>query len=558
MRPVTRIRLGPWIAALGGALWCSTYIRPLLDPFRLDLVLHGDWAQHTLGWLFFRRESLSFPLGSIRGFLYPFGTTLGYMDSIPWVALVLRFFEGFLPRDFQYLGLWMVACSGLLGFVAARVAALSTRYWEQQALAGMLVAFAPSLVDRVVHPALCAHFLLVAGVALHWVPSHDLAAARRKLIAAFALLGLSTATHPYLAFMVLAILIALPMLLLRQLGVGVAVAASLGLCGLLVAELVLLGYVGGPMQNATEGFGEFSANLNTFINSEGYSRLFPALPYASLQYEGYSYLGAGCFLMCAVAFGLLLRKRTRAAVASFPWRRAVWPLMAALGLAVFALATPWRWGEREILHIPLYEHVAWLGRVFRSSGRLIWALAYMLNLAVITCVLRGLRAHRAAASAVLLAALALQAYDIDTTSVQPEGGPPRKARFSAPAWELADGTFKHLVMYPAEIAGVCESPNGYRGDEVNALAYLAYVRGMTFNSGYAARVHIAADEQCKALEHDVRSGKLRADTIYVTQRRELKRFVKAGATCGRINRAHVCVLPKDHPLAAYLSEHKKR
>jgi hypothetical protein len=522
----------------------------------LDVVMHSDWAQHTLGWLFFRRESLSFPLGTIHDFLYPFGTTLGYMDSIPWVALVLRLFERLLPRDFQYLGLWMLSCSAVLGFTAARVAALSTRHWEQQALAGLFVALAPSLVDRIVHPALCAHFLLVLAFALHLAPSHSPAAARRKLVGAFALLGLSTATHPYIAFMVLAILIALPLLLVRQLSVFGSVAACFGMCLLLVGELVLFGYVGGSVQNATGGFGEFSANLNTFINSEGYSRLFPGLQYYELQYEGYSYLGAGCFLLCAVVLGLLLRKDTRGAIASFPWRRAVWPLAAALGLAVFALATPWRWGEKEVLHIRLYDHIQWLAMVFRSSGRLIWALAYLINITVVTCVLRGLRSRRAA-SAVLCAAVALQVYDIDTTSVQSQFDSSHKARYSGPAWSLIDGTFRHLALYPAEIAGVCEGPRGYRDDHVNALAYVAYTHGMTFNSGYAARVHLDADKHCQALKHRVRAGKLRDDTIYVTWRRELKFFEKAGATCGRLNGASVCVLAKDHPFASYLAQQKR-
>jgi hypothetical protein len=311
------------------------------------------------------------------------------------------------------------------------------------------------------------------------------------------------------------------------------------------------------VQNTTGGFGEFSANLNTFFNSEGYSRLFPGLHYSPMQYEGFSYLGAGCFLLCAVVLVLLLRRPNRAAIYSFPWRRAIWPLIAAIGLALFALATPWYWGEQPILRIPLYQHIEWLTMAFRSSGRLIWALAYLINIALITALLRGLRSRRSLASFVLAMAVALQMYDIDTSMVQWHFGSRRGTRYSARAWSLTDGTFKHLAMYPAEIAGVCESPGGYRADEVNALAYLAYRRGLTFNSGYAARVPRDADKHCEALKQQVRSGKLSADTIYVAKRRHVKMFQKAGATCGRLNAAHVCVLPKEHPFATYLATHKR-
>ena len=50
------------------------------------------------------------------------GRRWGFMDSMPWVGLVLRPFSRVLPVDFQYIGPWLCLGSMLQGAVAAWVA----------------------------------------------------------------------------------------------------------------------------------------------------------------------------------------------------------------------------------------------------------------------------------------------------------------------------------------------------------------------------------------------------------------------------------------------------
>lgn len=557
LRLMISTRVGALLAAIGGAAWCGSYSGPLIDPRKLDVVLKDDWAQHTLGWLFFRHESLSLPVGALHSFLYPIGTTLGYMDAIPWLAIMLRPFSAWLPADFQYLGLWLILCSAALAYVGARIAALSTPHWEQQALAGTLSAMAPTLVDRIIHPALCGHVFILAAIALHLLPVHEPTTARRRLGASFALLALGSATHPYFAVMSLALVVALPSRFARQLGPAQAAALTCAMLVCVAAELTLLGYVGAGMDSAMWGFGAFSANLNTFWNSMGHSRLFPALPSAGLQYEGYCYLGAGSFWLMALVSSLLLLPRTRRRIASFPWRRLTWPLVAALALALFALATPIRWGEAELLHIEGYHQIEGLIQTFRSSGRFIWPLAYVLNSALLIAVLRALRWRRAAATGALLVALGLQLYDVDTTHAKQLVTPARLRLFAAPQWSLADDSFHHLALFPAEIQDACAGPRGYRAKTVTELAYLAYRHHWTFNSGYAARLRHKTPEYCDELAQQVRTGKLARDTIYLVWTKDLRHMRKVGATCGRLERLNVCVMPHEHPFARYLKAHRR-
>ena len=91
-----------WFLQIGGG--------PTLNPTHKTLIMSGDWMQHWFGWLMFRREEWTFPLGAISGMPYPIGTTVGYTDSNPLVSLLLKPFSGLLPQEFQFIGLWLAFC----------------------------------------------------------------------------------------------------------------------------------------------------------------------------------------------------------------------------------------------------------------------------------------------------------------------------------------------------------------------------------------------------------------------------------------------------------------
>jgi len=144
----SRIRrtAGPLVAALFGAIWFLWAMggRSILSPTHLEPVLVDDWSTHVLGWLFFRNERFAIPLGKLAGLLYPVGTTVGYTDSIPWVALVLRPFSSLLPTDCQYIGAWLLLCFILQGAVAARLVSIVTDAPAHQALGGALLGYLKS------------------------------------------------------------------------------------------------------------------------------------------------------------------------------------------------------------------------------------------------------------------------------------------------------------------------------------------------------------------------------------------------------------------------------
>jgi hypothetical protein len=526
---------------------------PILNPFSLEMVLHDDWAQHAFGWLYFRNQSpFVLPFGTLRNFLHPLGSNVAYMDSLPWVALVMRFFSDLLPRDFQYLGVWILGCSAALGFSAAwMVRGISPR-WEHQALVGVLAAMSPSLMTRIVHPALCAHVFIVLAVAISLVQAASNSAGWRAIVAAIGLVWLSAATHPYLCMMVLSIVIGLPMRLRPQLGWKVLTAPVAMLAGTILL-FYAFGYLDNSMNYITGGFGTFSANLNTLYNSMGHSRLFGGIPTSWGQYEGYGYLGAGVLLLGIVASSLLVPASTRRLIRDLPWRRARWALPGILACSFYSLATPVLWNQTEVLRIDWYGSVDKWVQSFRSTGRYIWPLQYAIVLLVAVVVLHALRRRPHFLTAVLASCVAVQAYDIDTAEAWNRLKTEPRRPFTAPQWNLADRAYDHLVLFPTQVKDLCEKR--YDSQPVNELAYLAYSHRWTFNSGYSARQRFGTRDYCDSLKKTVHAGQFSPRTLYVVlKRKEALRVKRRGALCGKLDGLFVCVDPNEGPLAQFLRD----
>ncbi len=339
-----QMNAGPLGAALMGLLtFLALYGPAALDPTRIRWLIRDDFSQHLLGWFFFRNTPLGLPLGAIPGYVHPLGTTLGYTDSIPWAGLLLRPLSGLLPADFQYIGPWLCLCLMLQGAVAAWVARRLGATTPLQWLTGALLVLSPALLARMgmAHEALCAHWALVLLVGLNLLPQPDARDARRALGVALALCVFAAGVHPVIAAMVLPLALALCVrtALEGQLGwrgpALIAAASVACVLGLFYA----FGYLGTGAPVGGNTFGDYSADLATFINPSGYrdvrwSRFLPALPRNEGQYEGFAYLGLGCLF--ALRVGLVLAGR-RARDVVRHWRRLLPVALVALGLGISAL-----------------------------------------------------------------------------------------------------------------------------------------------------------------------------------------------------------------------------
>lgn len=547
-------RLLPWLGALLGLLWfLAAGGGPTLDPTNLDWVGGGDHAAHVLGWLHFRDAPWGFPLGRAPSLMHPLTMTVALSDSNPWVALALKPFSQWLPRDFQYVGPWLALCFALQGWMGVKLMELLTPRASQRLLGAALLVLAPVLLQRAAmgHDTLCAQWMIIAMFWLYLRPREDARAAWRALGWALLLNVLAAGIHPYLVVMIFPLALALLYTIVRRehhLSWRSAGAALTGGLLAVVAVFVAFGYVGQGVRSGAHGFGFFSANVLALINPSGWSYLLPGFPAGRGQYEGFGYLGTG-----VLGLGVVLLWRPGSW-----WPRAKAEVKARLPLVLMVLAltalavssvvmvADWTVLSMRRLVAPLLPVLG----AFRSSGRFIWPLHYAVLMGCVALVVWRWRQRPAVATRVLLGAVLLQVLDTGDlwgrASFRGEPWP----RLQAPEWAHVDPFYRHIVLFPPHIVG-SEVPCVSSTFPENAHARfgdLAYRQGMTTNSGYAARLNEAnVLAVCQSLRADVENGRLAEDTLYVVDAPELARFQRLGpgVTCGVLDGFMVCVAAKE-------------
>jgi len=529
-----------WPAFAAAAVGFLSYLRiggwHTLNPTAIDWILDGDWRQHWLGWLFFRREPWTFPLGTLHSLPWPVGTSIGFTDSNPLVSLLLKPFSPWLPAEFQFVGPWLALCFVLQGYMGARLASVVTNSPVQQWLGGCFFALSPVLAARLGHDTLCAHWLLLGLMYLALRPYADSRDARRASWFATAAVMVAAAVHPYLTAMSFALTMAIlvrfwrtQLMTMRRAIVG-ALATTAGM----FTVWGVIGYIGRSGVGSS-GFGVYSADLLALFDPRQFSHLIPSFNTEPSHWEGLGFLGPAGIIAAGVALTLVIRRHVRVPGYAKPL------IIVCLLLFAYALSSDIRFDDVLLLRIRrLYDPVKSLTSAFRASGRFVWPLHYLVLLAGIWGLTRLVvgQARELAGTALLISALLLQAADLNLSPAWAQA----KAFKQAPMGDfaLARGHFRHMAVYPAQVLGGCG--DGYHEDYVYRFMLQAYRLDLTYNSGIFARFSWdAMQEACGQLDRDVEFGRLDPQTIYVVWPDRLEPFHRAGAACGRFDGDWICV-----------------
>ena len=533
-------------AALGVAIFLSRGGAITLWPTHVSWIRPGsDWGYHFAGWEFFRHAPWELPAGAIPNLLYPVGTTVGYMDGIPWLAFLAKLASPLLPDPIQYIGLWFLACYALQGWFGARLVRALTPSGPAAAFGGIFFVIAPVLLHRIAHEALCAHFLLLAAITL---------AVRREtraplwppiLLPAF-VMGI----HPYLAFMVLCVCLgAIARHWLEGLiGLRSALLRAALTLALVAGVAALLGYfVHTGDDIAGQGFGKWSSDLSSLFNPDGHSRHIPDLPMLFWEGEGCGFLGIGILALLLLTPAVLALGWFRKAP-PLPWRRVLPLVVAALLCAAIAYSSNVRLFGKQILDVG-FLYPKSVGAAFRSSGRFIWVLTYTLTIGALAIWVTRLPRL---APFVIGAALIMQTADTKGIfNANRFGGPKRLPQFAS-EWQLAAGDYKHMELFPPRCSdgGGRACCDGFTTPPLPSDMYLAGLAtslGLTYNGLGAARVPLAAHGvYCKELQDDVAAGRLDPQSIYLVARDKEKPFRDQNPTapCKRLGGDLVCVSPQ--------------
>lgn len=527
---------------IGAALFVAVLGTAIVRPSNLGWTMRHDLQTYVLAWTHFRHEPWGWPPGRIDGIGHPIGTSVGNTDAIPVVAFALRPFQAFMPEPSQFLGAWLLLCFVLQGVFGALLVGLATSDWRLQLLGAALFVQTPALFNRLGHPALCAHWVLLAGI---WLLVDGRRGDRAWHRGAWlALSAFVAAVQPYLAGMVLPLALAafanrawraatwtraMTGFAAESAAAGLVMGGVFWLCGYFLISSESLQF---------EGLGLLSMNLLGPIMGMGYTTFLREIPLAVPgQYEGHVYFGMGWLLLAAVAMVLRARAGEPAARLGAGW-------LAVAACTAFAISPVVTFGAATL--VDLREWAPASLATFRSSGRFGWVAMYAVFTFVALTLVRRLP-HRAAMAAFAVA-IVLQAADMSAAYRAHYGRErnPVWTDYDSPirsaAWTAVVTAYRHLVMVPPDMCGAVWAP--VAGPHL-PFSLLAGTHGVTINSGNAGRYDTGAVlRYCATLEADVRAGRLSDDSVYVlspAMRAALAAATPVPLACGVLDGIDVCV-----------------
>lgn len=495
-----------WLCTLMGVgLYFFIYGYGILDPTNVAWTMSGDAAQHFLGWQFFRNEPWTLPLGTIRTFAYPEGTSLVYTDSIPLFALPLKLFESWLPDIVQYHGWWLLLCYALQGYFSGLLLSLWTNKKLLIILGSVFFLLSPVMVQRAGgHEALSAHWLLLAALYLYW---------RNTSFPQFwqwlILLCVAILVHFYLAVMVWGVFIVYWLKCWNhKLAVKYYMLLPIVILMATVTIMWLVGYFVIPVSNSSAGgFGYYSMNiLSPFYAGDMSTFLRPFLLAGEGQYEGFNYFGLGLIGLLTIIIVLV-------------WQKSIFLLInpkkhiLLLGLMVvftmLAISNKVTVGNWVLLEFELPAFMEKLLGVLRSSGRMFWPVTYVMIVAAFVIVVRFLPYRKALL--LLSISAGVQAADLlpGFWGINYHSDNAADKLLQAQLW----GSIVPMVDTVAFVPPVA---NYRERDDYVPLALLASQYGKNFNVAYLARGNNAKREQYQhEFMQSFKAGHLDRNTLYI-------------------------------------------
>lgn len=527
----------------------------VLDPRNVGWMQQGDWPHYLAGWSFYRWDAWRFPIGYFSNLLHPVGTSTGLTDSIPWLALVCKLLDPWLPHPFQYFGFYLLLCFFLQGLIGFRIMRLLTQDRLHALLSAALLMAAPVLLDRLNHVALCSQWMILAlilwNIASARAPESTQTCCRKATLLNF----LAAVTHPYVWAMTF--LLSLPLFARRGRQRGGARGARSFLGWVLLQPILaalgwwVFGYL--VLGSAQEtGFGYYGGRLWGFFDAAGRTKLTPRLSAPGGSPEGFDFVGVGVAIVLAMLLAASARRLLRGGGGARPTRPEPWqPSSPHFFLFVISAAL---WLYSLTLAAPLFRWLLGpLAGAFRASGRFSWPLYYCVVLFLLARYRRAFPSR--AASALLLLLVGLQLYDLKPywlTRV-PENKPLASVG-ADPFWRAAGRDFRHLVLWPQGSGTLCGPIDLFAGEQMDAFILYAAGQYMTVNAGVTSRppqqqIEAACAETARALSED----RPAPATLYVVHPAMLPPEALRGLrnfSCHAIDGVQVCAAAPFEPRGA--------
>jgi len=308
-----------------------------------------------------------------------------FFDAIPLVAIIAKVIRTFYPHDFQYFGIWGFVCMALQGGISALIIRKYCANAIISAIASVFFCLSPFLLGKMFgHVSMSGQWVILLPMLFiwhrdsKWMVKHEIALWS-------AITGVSVGILAYFTPMVFLLMALYYAVCAQRSGIVnnlkrfcISFVASVVCC------LFVLWFIGGilPSHEASNmDYGIAPYNLNGLFNPQWASRIIQALPNGSASGESYSWLGlgiivGGLYLANNALLGsdqktiLLVKHYSPYVIASFI-------------LIAFAATNKVMFGDYLVFSYILPQKILSLFSVFRTSGRFIWPVWYLIVIYII-------------------------------------------------------------------------------------------------------------------------------------------------------------------------------
>lgn len=509
-------------------------LNPLYDAW---LLRGGDLTQHYIGWEFYRASDWQFPIGLMDKIAYPNSVSVIFTDSIPIFAVLFKVLSHILPEVFQYFGWWEILCFVLQAVFSAKLLYLFTKDEKVSVIGSAFFVMAPIFIARVFfHTALSSQWLLLAAFcfAKQYIMNEKAYKNKKVCIVVWGIMGiLCGSIHMYYVPMCGIIMCGFLLAkLIKEKKLLDCLMIGASFCFGAVTMIILFGGLSHDHQLDAGGLGQFSFNMNGFINSMGWSQWLPPLStYGEGAGDGFAYLGLGIlgFILLIFLFGFIGIVRT--VKQRYMENKDIWKIKSASVENIDGKKINRRWNEEiyaymfivvicilvsashkfalngnRVYELPYPDKLVSLWGMFRSSGRFIWPVVYLIMIWTIEMVSRIIK-NRKVVIVILCTVFAFQIYDIKDILHFKQNDFQSKiaynSRLKSEAWEeIAEG--KEHVVFVSQVT--------QNQDILYGISQYAYLHHMTINDFYLAHSAVAGD-----ISNSLKEGmeNLQEDTIYI-------------------------------------------
>lgn len=484
-----------WCTVIAASCLAALVVNPSsFSVTHVGWLLEGDLAQTLVGWEFYRSSPVSEPITRIAN-LFPLSSfSVIQTDTIPWVSVIVKYLASVLglKGPFHFIGLWLVFCWILQGVYAALFSRLLKLQGASLTLLVFLFIFSPVLLFRFGHFSLMAHWIILAVIYEAFRLIRGQPSSFFRTFGISSLVVFSLGVHPYL-FAIAAPILGFSIIFERcSFYRKIFVFGFIGIATFLSVKI--LGFSAVKEIKAAD-FGACNTDLLSLFNSFGSSLFIPKLRAFWCQPEGYFYFGLG-MLTVFVLFRKSLKELFQNWWSQKPGK---YFLVLGLGYVVYSLASPIRFGGNPIVELPFYRWVEPLPSIFRSTGRWIWPIYYLVLIAAVYVLDRAKFRFK---KILLPALIVLQfiefipLYRSFRTSTQFEAES-QIDRFIQ-LLPKPTATNKKIHLFPGVVSVGCGIDDKSWTAEEWALVMLAVARtGWQIDSGLGARFDQGLIEKCR-------------------------------------------------------------